>query len=228
MLVPKAQVKTAISMQGKPESLRRLDPRAITPEVLTKIVNLHLNSQLDPSLEGSLAYPFEVAGRSRGNLVVSQWLDEGSPYRAILNLVQSAPQIDQLQLSVVTSRTKLNSESWPRALNRSANGRASLEITLNGVSYWASPFETLATNRSLDRWFARWLEQRALTSEGFFKLGGQIALLELASVHHHPRRPGEGPRDLSWKAGHTCGEHSGEPGGRRHCGNCPVVHGKPG
>jgi hypothetical protein len=178
MLAPKAQSKTAVSTQGNQLSHRRLDPRAITAEVLTKIVNTDLNSDPDPTVDGSLAYPLEVAGRSRGNLVVSQWLDEGSPYRAILNLIRSAPQTDQLQLTVATSRTRLDSESWQRSLNRSANGRASLELTLNGTYYRVSPFETLATNRPLDRWFARWLEERALTSEGFFKLGGQIALLD--------------------------------------------------
>ena len=177
MLASKAPSVLSVSGRVNPEAFLPLDPRSITAEVLTDFVNQRPRLKLSPSQEQALALPFEIAARAQGSLIMAQWIEGASPYCAILNLIQAAPEADQLQLTLVTSRIAVQNESWVKTLNRSANGRFGLELTLNGASFRVSPLETLSTNRPLARWFERWLKQRSLTADGFFKLGGKIALL---------------------------------------------------
>jgi hypothetical protein len=105
-------------------------------------------------------------------------MDAGAPYQAILNLLLSAPHVDQLQLTLVTERIRIERDASSILADRSMNGRMGLELVMNGSCYRVSPFETIATNRSLNRWFNKWLDQRSLTVDGFHKLGGQISLLK--------------------------------------------------
>lgn len=57
-------------------------------------------------------------------------------------------------------------------------GRSGLEVSLGGTVDRVSPFETIATNRPLSRWFEQWIERKSLDIDAFCKLGGKLALLE--------------------------------------------------
>jgi hypothetical protein len=153
-------------------------PLSITAQTLTDFLNQDSQSRLSPELNRPLLMPFEIALRSKGQLIFSQWLEGHSPYRAINDVLNAEPASDLLQLTIVISRRALSQDNWQSELSAEKNGRSALEITLHGATEKVSPFETIATNRSLERWFEIRLKQKALTVGAFFALGGQIALFE--------------------------------------------------
>lgn len=155
-----------------------LRPLELSERSLTEFLNQPKRTRLTAAHDFAFLAPFEITARSKGQVILSEWLENMSPFRAIHELQSQAPLVDLLQLSLVIGRLPLRSDRWREPLRAEKNGRYGLEATLHGAKHRVSPLEAIACNRSLDRWFARFLEGKRLTAEGFFAVGGQLHLLE--------------------------------------------------
>jgi hypothetical protein len=122
--------------------------------------------------------PFEIVARSKGEVILSNWLEDMSPFRAIHELQSKSNSVDLIQLSLVTGRIPLRPDRWRETLNTKRNGRYGLEVTFNGTKHCVSPLNTIASNQSLQQWFTELLEEKRITDERFFAVGGQATLLE--------------------------------------------------
>ena len=110
--------------------------------------------------------------------MLSNWLEDMSPFRAIHELQSEARTVDLIQLSLVTGRIPLRPDRWRETLSAKRNGRYGLEVTLNGTKYCVSPLNTIASNQPLQQWITELLEEKHITDERFFAVGGQATLLE--------------------------------------------------
>ena len=153
-------------------------PAGVTAETLTEFLNQPRRTRLTRTREWASLMPFEVVARSKGEIVLSNWLDDASPFRAIHELQSSPQSVDLIQLSLVTSRIPLEADHWREKLRARCDGRFGLEVAFNGSSYRVSPLHTIASNQSLREWFADLLEDKRITEERFFAAGGQVSLLQ--------------------------------------------------
>jgi hypothetical protein len=140
--------------------------------------------------KGYLLSPFQVTARHNGRILFSQWFEEGSPFEIIGTLRQSV-EADAFELCVVVSAVVGNLFNWKRLLSKRQSGRVAAEVNLGGTRARVSPFETIATNRPLEAWFSRFLTERALDAEKFFKLGGTLSILPCRQflMRSHRREP---------------------------------------
>lgn len=153
-------------------------PMELSENNLTEFLNQPRRTRLTDAHDFAFLAPFEIVARSKGQVFVSEWLDDISPFRAIHKLQSEAPSVDLLQLSLVIGRIPLKRDRWRESLGARQNGRNGLEAMLHGVKHRVSPLETIASNKSLGRWFAGLLEGKHLTADDFFAAGGQLYLLE--------------------------------------------------
>ena len=153
-------------------------PIEITESSLTEFLNGPLRTRLTKAHEWAALSPFEVIARSKGELVLSNWLEDMSPFRAVHELQMEGHSVDLIQLCVVTGRVPLKPDRWRDSLGNRRNGRYGLEVTLNGAKHRVSPFSTIADNDSLKQWFTDLLEEKRMTDERFFGVGGELHLLE--------------------------------------------------
>jgi hypothetical protein len=153
-------------------------PNELSEKCLTEFLNQPRRTRLTKAHDFAFLAPFEIVARSKGQMILSVWLEDSSPFRAIHELQTEAPAIDVLQLTSVTGRVPLAAEHWRDVLKAGKNGRYGLEITLHGAKHRVSPLQTIATNRPLAKFFAGKLEEKHLTAEEFFAVGGQLNLLE--------------------------------------------------
>jgi hypothetical protein len=153
-------------------------PIALTEKSLSEFLNAPRRTRLTDAHAAIWLAPFEIAARSQGELITSDWLEGVSPFRAIHELQIGLPAVDLLQLSLVTGRSQIAPANWSKTLNADRNGRFGLEVEFNGTKLRVSPFETIATNRPLEKWFEIFLEEKHLTAEKFFSLGGHLSLLD--------------------------------------------------
>jgi hypothetical protein len=153
-------------------------PRELSEKSLTEFLAQPRKTRLTQQQDLAFLAPFELVARSKGKLVLSEWLEGMSPFRAIHELRCEAPAIDAFQLTVVTGCLPLAADRWQQTLTARKNGRFGLEVTLNGTKHRVSPFQSIATNRLLAKYFATLLEEKHLTPEKFFEGGGQLSLLE--------------------------------------------------
>jgi hypothetical protein len=174
---PTASNPSRNGFQGKPAARQSQRNHEISQESLTDFLNSPKRTRLTPEYDYAFLAPYEITARAKGVLLVSQWPEGISPFRAIHQLQSEAPSVDLFQISLVTSRAEVVAELWKEKLTRERNGRFGLEITLHGVKYLVSPLETIATNRPLRQWIDNWLNERRLSVEEFFAVGGKIHLL---------------------------------------------------
>jgi hypothetical protein len=160
------------------ESRLEHGPIGITEIGLTEFLNAPRRARLTKAHEWASLSPFEIVARSKGELILSNWLEDMSPFRAIHELQSKANSVDLIQLSLVTGRIPLRPDRWRETLNTKRNGRYGLEVTFNGTKHCVSPLNTIASNQSLQQWFTELLEEKRITDERFFAVGGQATLLE--------------------------------------------------
>ena len=153
-------------------------PAELSAKNLTDFLNQPRRTRLKATHDLGYFAPFEIVARSKGRIILGIWLENKSPFRAIHELQTQATTIDILQLTVVTGRERLVSDRWRAALGAKQDGRFGLEIALHGTTHRISPLQTIATNRTLSKFFEALLEQKHLTSKEFFAVGGQLNLLE--------------------------------------------------
>jgi hypothetical protein len=153
-------------------------PFELSEKSLTEFLAQRQKTRLTPQHDFVFLAPFELVARSKGKLILSEWLEGMSPFRAIHELQAETATIDLLQLTVVTGRVPLGADGWRRVLTARKNGRFGLEITLHGALHRVSPLQTIATNRPLAKFFTVKLEEKHLTADEFFAIGGQLSLLE--------------------------------------------------
>jgi len=153
-------------------------PLELSERSLSEFLAQPRKTRLTPRYDFAFLAPFELVARSKGKLILSEWLEGMSPFRAIHELRGESPAIDAFQLSVVAGYVPVTAAHWQQVLSARKNGRFGLEITLNGAKHRASPLQSIATNRSLAKYFAVLLEEKHLTPEKFFEGGGQLNLLE--------------------------------------------------
>jgi hypothetical protein len=153
-------------------------PYELSEKNLTEFLNQPRRTRLTKAHDFAVLAPFEIVARSKGQMILSVWLEDWSPFRAIHELLAEAPAIDVLQLTSITGRQPLAAERWHDVLKARKNGRYGLEITLHGAKHRVSPLQTIATNRPLAKFFAAKLGEKHLTAEEFFAVGGQLNLLE--------------------------------------------------
>jgi hypothetical protein len=175
LLRPSLGSSNEISAAGLQQFLERFQTRAGTGE----------------SCDAMFLAPLHLVARSRGRKLVADWMEGVSPFRAIRDVLSVAANADMLELCIVTGRTKVTQDDWQTRLSRDANGRFGLELTLNGDVQRISPFESIATNRPLEDAFQQYLEQRQISDEQFFALGGAMHLLAcrqfLLQCGKHPK-----------------------------------------
>ena len=175
---------TAQSFQAVGSTQKKLFSQSnrIAPDLSEKTLTEFLNQPKRARLTHEYDFPFlapvEIVARAKGRLVVSEWLEDMSPFRAIDKLRAQAPSVDILQLSLVTGRVPLGSGNWREAIPVEKNGRFGLEVRLHGLTHRVSPLGTIASNKSLDRWLIDFLNEKHLSESSFFSLGGQLHLLE--------------------------------------------------
>jgi hypothetical protein len=150
----------------------------LTETNLTEFLRQPRRTRLTGAYELAILAPFELVARSKGQLILAEWLEGISPYRAIHELQLAEPTIDLLQLTLVIGRSVLTANHWRETLRAEKNGRYGLEVMLHGNRARVSPLQTIATNRSLAAFFQATLEATHLTPEEFFAIGGQLSLLE--------------------------------------------------
>jgi len=164
--------------KGTPHSFLNHAPLQLSESNLREFLGQPRKTRLTPRHDYAHPAPFELVARTRGKLVLAEWLEGVSPYRAIHELQGEAPTIDIFQLTVVTGLVPLEVDSWSETLNARKTGRFGLEVMLSGTKYRVSPLQSIATNRSLAKFFSSVLEEKHLTAESFFKSGGKLNLLE--------------------------------------------------
>jgi hypothetical protein len=153
-------------------------PIGITESSLTEFLNKPRSERLTRAHEWASLSPFEIVARSRGELILSNWLEDMSPFRAIHEMQSEGHSVDLIQLCMVTGRVPLKPGRWRDMLGNKRNGRYGLEVTLNGAKHRVSPLNTIANNQSLQQWFIQLLEEKRITDERFFDVGGEVHLLE--------------------------------------------------
>jgi hypothetical protein len=154
------------------------EPIGITESSLTEFLNEPHRARLTKAREWASLSPFEIVARSRGELILSTWLEDISPFRAIHELQTEGHSVDLIQLCMVMGRVPLKPSRWRDMLGNKCNGRYGLEVTLNGAKHRVSPLSTIANNQSLQQWFIKLLEEKRITDERFFSVGGEAHLLE--------------------------------------------------
>ena len=153
-------------------------PAEFSEESFTNFLNQSRRTRLTAAHDFAFLAPFEIAARSKGQLVLSEWLEDISPFRAIHELQIEAPQIDVFQLTLVARRIALTADTWRETLNAGKNGRYGLEAVLGSVKRRVSPLQTIATNRPLAKFFLNAMGEKHLSAKEFFAMGGQLNLLE--------------------------------------------------
>lgn len=153
-------------------------PLELSEKSLTEFLAQPRKTRLTEQQDFAFLAPFELVARAKGALIVSEWLEGISPFRAIHELRGQAPTIDAFQLTVVTGRVPVAAGLWQKTLVARKTGRFGLEITHNGSKHRVSPLQSIATNRVLAKYFAARLEEKHLTAEEFFAGGGELHLLE--------------------------------------------------
>jgi hypothetical protein len=153
-------------------------PLELSEKSLTEFLAQPRKTRLTEQQDFAFLAPFEIVARSKGKLILSQWLEGISPFRAINELRGEAPAIDAFQLTVVTGRVPVAADLWQQTLLARKTGRLGLEVAHNGSKHRVSPLQSIATNRLLAKYFATLLEEKHLTPEKFFESGGQLHLLE--------------------------------------------------
>lgn len=150
----------------------------LSEKSLTEFLAQPRKTRLTPQHDFPFLAPFELIARSKGKLVLSEWLEGMSPFRAIHELRGEATVIDTFQLTVVTGRLPVAVGRWQQLLTARKTGRFGLEVSLNGTKHRVSPLQSISTNRPLAKYFAALLEEKHLTAGKFFEGGGQLSLLE--------------------------------------------------
>jgi hypothetical protein len=153
-------------------------PLELSEKSLAEFLAQRRKTRLTQQYDFAFLAPFELVARSKGKLVLSVWPEGMSPFRAIHELRGEAPAIDAFQLTVVTGRVSVATDHWHQTLTASKTGRFGLEVTHNASTHRISPLQSIATNRSLAKYFAMLLKEKHLTPEKFFEGGGQLSLLE--------------------------------------------------
>ena len=164
-------------------------PIGITERSLTEFLNAPHRGRLTKAHEWASLSPFEIVARAKGEVILSNWLEDMSPFRAIHELQSEARSVDLIQLSLVTGRVPLRPDRWRETLSAKRNGRYGLEVTLNGTKHCVSPLNTIASNQSLQQRFTALLEEKRITDERFFAVGGQATLLECRQFILQTGRP---------------------------------------
>ncbi len=159
-------------------SVLNQSPLELSEKSLTEFLAQPRKTRLTEQQDLAFLAPFELVARSKGKLIVNEWLEDISPFRAIYELRDEAPAIDAFQLTVVTGRVPVAADLWQQTLTVRKTGRFGLEVAHGGSKHRVSPLQSIATNRALAKYFTALLEEKHLTPEKFFESGGQIHLLE--------------------------------------------------
>lgn len=162
----------------KSHSVLTHGPLELSEKTLGEFLAGSRKTRLTPQQDLAFLAPFELVARAKGELVVSEWIEGISPFRAINELRGKAPAIDVFQLTVVTGRVPVAAELWQQTLVARKTGRFGLEVSHNGSKHRVSPLQSIATNRVLAKYFSARLEEKHLTPEEFFAGGGELHLLE--------------------------------------------------
>ena len=175
----RAAAKTGLG-NGKSSSPSVLNqsPAELSEKSLAEFLAQPRKTRLTPKHNFSYFAPFEIVARGQGKLILGEWLEGISPFRAIHELQGQATSIDAFQLTVVTGHVPVDADHWQKTLTARKTGRFGLEVRFNGSTHRVSPLQSIATNRNLAKYFSTLLEEKHLTSENFFAGGGQIYLLE--------------------------------------------------
>jgi hypothetical protein len=177
MLSPTQIAATLDSRKNIPNSILNQGPLELSEESFSEFLNQPRREQLTKAHELPFLAAFELVARSRGKLVLSAWLEDTSPFRAIHEMQAEAPDADLFQLTLVTGLVPLDFDQWHKALTARKNGRFGLEIILHGMTHRVSPLQTIATNKQLAKFFAEKLEEKRLSVNEFFAIGGKLNLL---------------------------------------------------
>ena len=153
-------------------------PLELSEKSLTEFLAQPRKTRLTEQQDYTFLAPFELVARSKGKLILSEWLEGISPFRAIHELRCEAPTIDAFQLTIVTGRVPVAADLWQQTLTARNTGRFGLEVVHNGSNHRVSPLQSIATNRLLSKYFVMLLKEKHLTPERFFEGGGQLHLLE--------------------------------------------------